>query len=354
MRILKLRICILPAVLLLLALPHVVLACGTEAVPREDLPPDAVWMDVIYRSYDPEEIQVTRLLTQEPGVSLREGPSAAARKIRGIPAGNVLNVISHVPGWYYVRYQGERGYVNDSSEFVLIIGCVTPVPATPSPTPVVTPTPKPATPTPNRNPYVMKTPSLGGRVFQPGEMNMAVFWVQTQLKATGLWYQEDSCTVTGCLDGETMAAVAEFMAVRGFPEHGGTIGQAVIDELTEYLGSWTVAVYTGGFYEAMAVLMDGSSAGSMTPVGTNAEGVISSGDKVRWVQTCLAFLGFYSGEISGEYDEATRQAVRLFQRDSGFAQEDRVNLGAARAMMEAFYYNRGSLEMLISPSSAVD
>ena len=347
MRILKLRICILPAVLLLLALPHAVLACGTEAVSREDLPPDAVWMDVIYRSYDPEEIQVTRLLTQEPGVSLREGPSAAATKIRGIPAGNVLNVISHVPGWYYVRYRGDTGYVNDSSEFVLIIGCITPEPQTPTPTPVVTPTPKPATPTPNRNPSEMAIPQLGERVCSAGEMSLTVFWVQTQLAATGQWFQDGGCIVTGVLDEATMSAVSEFMDAQGHSGRSGEISQDVIDSLTDFLGSRTVAVYTGGFYDAMSILMDGSVPDSMTPVGgTDWQGIVPSGEKVRWVQTCLAFLGYYGGPVNGTYNEATRAAARLFEKDSGFEEQDTVNLGAARAMLEAYYYNRGDLEQL--------
>ena len=347
MRILKLRICILPAVLLLLALPHAVLACGTEAVPREDLPPDAVWMDVVYRSYDPDEIRVTRILTQSPGVSLRDGPSAAASRIRGVPADTVLDVIRHVPGWYYVRYRGDTGYVNDSSEFVLIIGCITPEPQTPTPTPVVTPTLKPATPTPNRNPSEMAIPQLGDRVCRAGEVSLTVFWTQTQLAATGRWYQEDGCAVTGCLDEATLTAVSAFMDAQGHPGHSGEIGQDVIDGLTDFLGSRTVAVYTGGFYDAMSVLMDGGADDSMTPVGrTDLEGIVPSGAKVFWVQTCLAFLGYYSGPVSGTYSEATRTAVRLFELDNGFEAQDTVGLGVARAMLEAYYYNRGDLGQL--------
>ncbi len=349
MRILKLRGCLLAVLLAALTLPAVCLACAPQEEPfcREDLPPDAVWMDVVYRSYDPKDIRVTRILTQPPGVSLREGPSAAASRIRGVPADTVLDVIRHVPGWYYVRYRGDTGYVNDSSEFVLIIGCITPEPQTPTPTPVVTPTPKPATPTPNRNPSEMAIPSLGDRVCRAGEMSLTVFWTQTQLAATGQWFQDGGCAVTGVLDEATMSAVSEFMEAQGSPGHSGEIGQDVIDGLTDFLSSRTVAVYTGGFYDAMSVLMDGRPADVMTPVGgTDWQGIVPSGEKVRWVQTCLAFLGYYSGPVNGTYNEAARTAVRWFEQDNGFEAQDTVNLGVARAMLEAYYYNRGDLGLL--------
>ena len=341
------RFCLLLAVLTLTALPLATLACEAqgEATPREDLPPDAVWMDVVYRSYDPDEIQVTQIMTQATGVSLREGPSAAARKIRGIPADTLLNVLDHVPGWYYVRYAGDSGYVNDSSEFVLILDCVTPQPQTPTPTPVVTPTPKPATPTPNRNPAAMAPPFLGTQVCSAGDMSMTVFWVQTQLKATGRWLQDES--VTGLMDEATQAAVSALMAERGLPDHGGDIDQSVIDALTDTLGSWTVAVYTGGFYEAMAPVMDGGAEGSMILIGPlGMAGAVSSGSAVRWAQTCLSFLGYYHGSLHGEYNEATRAAVRLFNKENGFPGLDDLSLGSARALMEAYYYNRGDLGKL--------
>jgi peptidoglycan hydrolase-like protein with peptidoglycan-binding domain len=75
-------------------------------------------------------------------------------------------------------------------------------------------------------------------------------------------------------------------------------------------------------------------------------GAVSSGSAVRWAQTCLSFLGYYSGSLHGEYDEATRAAVRLFNEDNGFPGLDDLSLGSARALMEAYYYNRGDLGKL--------
>ena len=60
----------------------------------------------------------------------------------------------------------------------------------------------------------------------------------------------------------------------------------------------------------------------------------------------LSVLGYYSGSLHGEYDEATRAAVRLFNEDYGFPGLDDLSLGSARALMEAYYYNRGDLGKL--------
>ena len=345
----RILICLLLAVFLTLAAPPGSSAWEPSCRPCPEEPParDPVWLDVIYSSYDPDEVRVTRIITREPGVSLRAAPSAGAEKIEGIHADTVLEVIGHVPGWYHVRYRGQTGFVNDSSEFVWIIACVTPEPVTPTPAPVITPTPRPATPTPDRSPSAMEIPALGDRVCRAGEMSMTVFWAQTQLKATGLWYQDDGCLITGVLDETARSAVSEFMAMRGQQDHGGDIDQQVVAELAEYLGGRAVAVYTGGFYGLMDVLMDGGPAGSMTPVGPEDEsGTAASAARVRWVQTCLRHLGYYAGRVGGTYDEETRTAVRLFSQDSGFPEQDRVTLGLARAMLEAYYYSRGDLEQL--------
>ena len=339
------RILSLLAAFLMLFLPAGCLAWGTPD-PDTVLPGDAVWMDVVYESYDPDEVKVTQIITLEFGVSMREAPYPAAKRLAGISANTVLRVIGHVPGWYYVHYQGESGYVSDSSALVRIIACVTPQPATPTPSPVITPTPKPATPTPNRNPFAMDIPVLGDTVFQPGDMNLTIFWVQTQLRATGQWYLEDGCSVTGYLDETAAAAVAEFMTLQGYPDHGGVIDQNVIDELTDWLGSRIVPVYTGGFYEAMDGLLDGE-AGTMVLIGpADPAGHTASGESVRWVQRCLTYLGYYAGNITGRYDGETRSAVRRFELDNGFPSDDRVNLGVARAMLEAYYYSRGDLGRL--------
>ena len=293
---------------------------------------------------DPDHIQVTRIIVRSHGVSLREGPSVDTRKIRGIQAGEVVDVLGYELGWYRVCYQGEYGYVTDSSDYVRVIDAITPAPLTLSPTPLVTPTPVPATATPNRNPSPMPVPALGADVIGPGRMNMAVFWVQTQLKATGEWYQDDRCEVSGLLDDATQAAVSGFMAARGFESHPGHIDQTVVDTLLACLGSRAVAVYTGGFYEAMDLLLPDGLWGEMALL--SADGAAGSSAAVRFVQRCLAGIRCYTGEINGVYTEATRAAVLRFQRLSHFSETGAVTLGTARAMLEAYFYQGGDLSAL--------
>ena len=37
--------------------------------------------------------------------------------------------------------------------------------------------------------YDMGIPDLKGQCYSEEDMNMNIFWVQTQMKATGVWYQ---------------------------------------------------------------------------------------------------------------------------------------------------------------------
>jgi len=55
---------------------------------------------------------------------------------------------------------------------------------------------------------------------------------------------------------------------------------------------------------------------SMKPVGKNLY-IGSSGDQVRELQSKLKDVGYYSGEITGEFDELTEEAVKNFQVDMG-------------------------------------
>lgn len=196
-------------------------------------------------------------------------------------------------------------------------------------------------------PYDMGIPNLNGVIYGKESMNMVVFWVQTQLKATGIYYQGEIWDVTGSLGDETMKEIKAFMRARGYGNHSGAIDQAVIDELAAYLNYNTVPVYVGGYYEKMSSIMYGGSAGSMDKINSNLKDMVPRVTVgARWVQICLSTLGFYNSTIDGKYGEGTDRAVKAFQAAYGFQTRDYVTLGVARAMIEACY-NRGySLNML--------
>lgn len=187
----------------------------------------------------------------------------------------------------------------------------------------------------------MGVPYIGNRKYNTGTMNMVVFWVQTQMKQTGRYYQGNNYDVTGNLGSQTKKEIARFMRDRGYSAHTGAIDQAVIDELSSYLGSRVAAVYVGGYYQYMQTIMVGGSEGSMERINSNLiDNVARVTTGARWVQICLKKLGYYTSSIDGKYGEGTENAVKRFQRDYGFQQTNYVTLGVARAMLEACY-NRG-------------
>lgn len=197
--------------------------------------------------------------------------------------------------------------------------------------------------------YDMGIPYLNDKQYTENEMNMVVYWIQVQLKATGRWYQGEIWDCTGNLGDHTMQEISSFMNYRGYPGHPGCVDQKVVNELADYLGSNLQAVYVGGFYDAMGAIMTGGSAGSMLKIVSNLRDMIPRETVgARWVQICLQHLGYYNSSIDGKYGEETEHAVKDFQRAYGFEERDYVSLGVARAMMEAYYYSGGSLYSLPS------
>ncbi len=59
----------------------------------------------------------------------------------------------------------------------------------------------------------------------------------------------------------------------------------------------------------------------------------AKGEAVSWLQSALAEIGFYTGEIQGQFDEATRSAVLLFQKDRGLRADGAVD---ARTLMSLY------------------
>ena len=216
--------------------------------------------------------------------------------------------------------------------------------STRKPTRTSTPVPQPAG---LGGAYDMGVPRIGSRIYRSDDMNMTIFWVQTQLKATGRWYQGNSWDCTGNLGDHTISEIKSFMKTQGYSAHSGNVDQNVINELCNYLGSRLQPVYVGGIYDYMSSIMQGGSAGSMSRINSNLIDMIphvTTG--ARWVQTCLKRIGYYNGSIDGMYGEETERAVNAFQRDYGWEQRNYVTLGVARAMLEAYYQRGGRLSEL--------
>lgn len=191
-------------------------------------------------------------------------------------------------------------------------------------------------------PWDMGTPRLDGWRFGPESMNIAVYWVQVQLKATGQYYTGDQWDETGSLGDHTRSEIARFMKSRGVSGHDGWVDQSVVDELSAALGGGVRPVLRGGYYRFMDSILDDPAWCGMTKISRDG----GSGTGVRWVQTCLSMLGYYGDAVDGNYGSATARAVRAFQRDHGFVERDYVTYGVARAMLEACWQQGCDLSRL--------
>ncbi|MBR3494695.1 MAG: peptidoglycan-binding protein [Clostridia bacterium] len=272
------------------------------------------------------ETDVSRIRTNARQMELRENPMEGGATMTWVPGNTEVEVFDQVGKWYYVCYQGQYGYLDTSSLPVTILarrggqsggsqaGTV---------------------PAGSWAAYDIGIPDLGGRVYRQNEMGLAIYWVQVQLKRTGVWYQGDQWDATGNLGDHTMTEIRAFMKNRGYSGHSGLVDQQVIREIAAFMNGRLEPVYAGGFYEAMDSIMTGGSTGTMTR--------INRGDKstaVRWVQTILKSLGYYTSSIDGKYGDGTAKGVRAFQREYGFQERDYVTLGVARRMLEV-YHDRG-------------
>lgn len=300
--------------------------------------------------------KVTKVITGKQGASLRSTPEIPevynANKLHGIHADEYLEVFDECNGWYYVKYKGEYGWVNASPAIVTVVETEE----------VPDPVPQQAVPYDTEpagdygdsmvryaylDPYDMGVPQIGENVFTLNQMNLVVLWVQTQLKATGAWYQGDQCELSGCLTESTMAAISGFMEANGFSGHAGNVDQNVINTLQACLGNEITPVLTGGFYNYMAAILSGDPYGSMDFIVNylkNPSERVTVG--ALWVQTILAKLGYYTGSVDGIFGQRTQEAVTRFRRNNGFVQTDTVSLGVARTMIEQYYRMNGDMLLL--------
>ena len=215
-----------------------------------------------------------------------------------------------------------------------------------------TPTPKPAFNT--ASPYYSQPVDIGvpdlkrqsfSRIYSGAgndsyDMNIYIYWVQVQLRALG-YYNGD---LTGLFDRETNNAVKSLMQNRGV-SYSNRIDQTVVNAIAEAIGNRRVAVKYGGFYHGLDYLT-GSPTGNMKIIWSNVNHdrygpnpntpYVTGGAFV--VQTCLAWLGYYSKGIDGMFGSGTDESVQRFEAANGFTQKGwrqvYVTYGEVRKMLE--------------------
>ena len=209
-------------------------------------------------------------------VNLRAKQSVYSTILKKVPMGATVSVQSVSGTFAKVNYNGTEGYIKTT--YLNIKKVVKPT-ATPTPVPTLSPAE-------NASEY---------QQLQKGSSGSHVKALQSALIELGF--------LSGKADGQfgdaTEYAVLSFQSMNGYPTTG--VADAILQ----------AHLYSG---------KPKNSKGSKTEVKTLApvDGVIvrlnNTGDLVTTIQTRLRELGYYTGEATGTYDKATRNAVKAFQK----------------------------------------
>jgi peptidoglycan hydrolase-like protein with peptidoglycan-binding domain len=159
---------------------------------------------------------------------------------------------------------------------------------------------EPSTPTEETTP----SPSLTDDLLELNEESSEVRELQQQLSQLGYY----NGPISGFYGELTQASVIEFQRDEGL-EADGVTGPTTRSRIRERLNQGTPGTTP--------------PANPPTPPGTadpESDGLLrlgESGTPIRQLQSRLKDLGFYTGSITGVFDEATEEAVRRFQRSQG-------------------------------------
>jgi peptidoglycan hydrolase-like protein with peptidoglycan-binding domain len=160
-------------------------------------------------------------------------------------------------------------------------------PATDEPTATPSPT---ASPTPSTTPSPTPSPTPEA-LMAPGDSGDEVRKLQSRLKQIQ-WYEPK---ISGEYDDATVAAVKGFQAKRELPETG-QVDQATWDALVAMTREPT----------------DDEMHNRLVP-GPTILGPGDTGNKVRELQARLKQIGWFDGDVTNEYGDATKTAVAGFQ-----------------------------------------
>ena len=160
---------------------------------------------------------------------------------------------------------------------------------------------------------------------ESGQRGDRVRLLQAALKKTGYY--------SGALDGSfgsgTLQAVKNFQKAAGLTQDGKA-GTRTLKKLETRLGSENTAAAAAAYLgtpQSQPIVIPASNQPTVVPAATQPVVTVSrptrtlrygnSGDDVRALQTRLAQLGYYSGAVTGSYDQQTKEAVIRFQAVSG-------------------------------------
>lgn len=151
--------------------------------------------------------------------------------------------------------------------------------------------------------YVRNVPPVAGAVIREKSKGEPVTKLQTRLKELG-YYEGDP---TGVCDENTVAAIKLFEGKHGLVADG------------EMSAADQQVLYGATAMEASVVVTP-----SPTPTVKPPTKTLRPGDKdeeVKLLQQRLKDLGYYTGNITGVYNDATTEAVKAFQKKSSLEED---------------------------------
>ena len=215
-------------------------------------------------------------------VNLREKQSVNSAKLDTIPRGATITVEKISGTFAKVTYAGQEGYVKTD---YIVVKKIVKATATPSPTPVVVT----VSPAESASSY---------QVLMKGSSGNAVVSLQQALVELGFL----SGNADGVFGAGTHNAVVAFQEKNSYPATG------VVD------ANLQAFIYSGKPKNYKGIKTDVKT---LAPIEGITIRLNDQGYQVSKVQTRLAELGYYTGDVSGKYTSATRTAVKNFQKKNG-------------------------------------
>ncbi len=215
-------------------------------------------------------------------VNLRSRKSTNSAIKTRIPKGTTVTVTDVSGTWAAVEYKGKSGFVK--TDYLIIKKIVKPT-KTPKPTQV--PTPVPTLSAQENASYY--------DVLQFGNSGSAVRALQEALTELSFYHT----AVTSVFDTPTQEAVIAFQKKNKYPETG------IVD------ANLQAFLYSGKPLNKSGVK---TKVKTLAPVAGVTVTSGAKGELVEQIQLRLHELGYYSGSITGTYDQNTRKAVTNFQK----------------------------------------
>lgn len=265
-------------------------------------------------------------------VVLRKSPDAEAKALQTLPDGDEVVVLGTSGNWYKVNYGSFTGYV--MKKYVKVSG----------------------------NSVVANADKIKALGDVPGPLHVGdegddVKKLQKALDILGYY----DLRTDGKYGDGTTTAVALYQQAEGLTPDG-VAGKATI---TAIFGSCAkkADITVSGEDAATAdsdtesqtdssstKSSDTDSVSTMEDIGAapNATKQGDSGTNVKKLQQALKLLGYYSGDIDGDYGDKTVQAVKRFQKNRGMKQDGIAGSGTIRVL----FGSSGSSKSSSSSSSS--